>query len=312
MKKYKLTSSEVINHFGSDEGCTIYKASKNRFLIFYNDLTDYYKSIERRRWTLAHELGHILLHHHILTNKTIIFRCSLSDDEYKWMEAEANNFASQLLANPSILDKLKIKSKNDISLICQLSDEASEYRFQGYLNWCNHKYKNPQDIIILSQFSDFINKKKCNVCGHGFVSKNSKFCPICGHSLKWGDGKMIYQGINVDINGKAIICPQCSNEQTRNGTEYCSICGISLINKCTNLTGIQVGFDEWLVPCGKIASGNARFCEHCGQPTTYNVQGSLSAWQEEMAIWEIESAQLEVASSPSENLVRIDSDDIPF
>jgi len=289
MKKYKLTSREVIDHFGSDEGCTIYKSNKKRFIIFYNDLTDYSKCIERRRWTLAHELGHVLLSHHAITNKTKIFRCGLSDAEYEWMEAEANNFASHLLANPQILDKLNIKGQKDISLICNLSDEASKYRFQGYLNWCKHKYKNSQDVIILSQFNNFINMKKCNTCGHGFVSKKAKFCPICGKEIEWGAGTMIYQGIKVDNNSKAIICPQCDNKQTRNDTEYCCICGISLINKCTNLTGIQVSPDDWLAPCGKIASGNARFCEHCGQPTTYNVQGSLSSWQEEKAILEMDS-----------------------
>ncbi|MEG0366583.1 MAG: M48 family metalloprotease, partial [Coprobacillus sp.] len=64
MKKYNLTATEVISHFGSEEGCTIYNENKNKYIVFYNNLEEYYKKTERRLWTLAHELGHILLKHH--------------------------------------------------------------------------------------------------------------------------------------------------------------------------------------------------------------------------------------------------------
>lgn len=81
---------------------------KDKYLVFFNDLNINYKSPVRRRWTIAHELGHVILNHLTLTNKVRIFRSDLIDDEYKWMEIEANRFASLLLANPLILHKINI------------------------------------------------------------------------------------------------------------------------------------------------------------------------------------------------------------
>lgn len=71
-------------------------------------------SSERKRFTLAHELGHFMLHMAPLENlnafnpindKTISFN---RDDNWDYTEMEANNFAAQLLM-PSELIKNKVK-----------------------------------------------------------------------------------------------------------------------------------------------------------------------------------------------------------
>ena len=49
MKKYDLTQEEVVSYFGSEEGCTVYSAAKNRYLVFYNDLDNYYKTRLKKR-----------------------------------------------------------------------------------------------------------------------------------------------------------------------------------------------------------------------------------------------------------------------
>lgn len=54
-------------------------------------LTDKNESFYRRRFNVAHELGHIILHSFIKDLS------ELSDDEYKLMEHQANYFASQFL-----------------------------------------------------------------------------------------------------------------------------------------------------------------------------------------------------------------------
>ncbi len=160
-KKYNLSENEVIEYFGSDEGCTVYNSEKNRYLVFYNDSNFHHKSHHRIRWTIAHELGHILLGHLIISDNVKIFDNNLADEEYDWLEAEANRFASLLLANPIILYKLGIRDNNDIANICELSDIASNYRFNDYLKWSKHKYINKYDKIIINQFHDFIYKKQC-------------------------------------------------------------------------------------------------------------------------------------------------------
>jgi len=53
-----------------------------------------------------------------MTNKVKIFRNSLTDEEYDYLEAEANCFASLLLANPLILHKLKENAINELENYC--------------------------------------------------------------------------------------------------------------------------------------------------------------------------------------------------
>lgn len=270
MNKYSLTSEEVISFFGSEDGCTDYNPKKNRYIIFYNDLDIYHKSEERIRWTFAHELGHILLGHHMLTDKTRIFRNKLSKTEYDLYEVEANKFAALILANPLILDKLNIADKNELKMLCKLSSEAASYRFSDYLKWKNNNYHNKYDTIILQLFDDFISTKHCKICNYGFKIKDSKFCPICGSDkLKWGDRKMYYSKIEINEDGKATICPFCGNEEVVNGG-YCQICGNYITNVCTNINCSNYG---------RVLSGESRYCSLCGEPSTFLQNNILSDWK---------------------------------
>lgn len=86
----------------------------NKWSIIYNSAI---KSSGRINFTLAHELGHYLLHRQKIKNEKI--ECSRRDmvtwnSEYGQMEAEANEFASYLLM-PINLFKEKITGK-EISL----------------------------------------------------------------------------------------------------------------------------------------------------------------------------------------------------
>lgn len=67
-----------------------------KYLIIYNDtiLTE-----ERQRFTLAHELGHIICGHFELEEDLI----HLPDYKHEILEKEANAFASELLAPTSLL-----------------------------------------------------------------------------------------------------------------------------------------------------------------------------------------------------------------
>lgn len=287
MKKYDLNEDETISHFGSDEGCTIYNASKDRYIIFYNDLDSFFKISERIRWTLAHELGHVLLEHHKISDKTKIFRSSLSDDEYSWMESEANRFASLLLANPIILDKLKINSKIDIKKYCNISLEASSYRYDSLLRWKENRYTTNEDLIILAQFKNFFNRTTCKSCKYTFYIKDAIFCPICGsNNFNKEESDMIYYGIDVNENKKALICPKCDNEQVLEDGDYCKICGTYLVNRCSNIEGYET-IDKFVPSCGKLADGNSRYCYYCGEKTTFYNNGFLDNWEKEKSDKEI-------------------------
>ena len=78
----------------------------------------------RTRFTVAHELGHILLGHvgkHSLVNR----EPSASDNP---MEREANVFASRLLAPACVLWGCGAKTPDEIAELCNISRRAAEIR----------------------------------------------------------------------------------------------------------------------------------------------------------------------------------------
>lgn len=86
---------------------------------------------------------------------------------------------------------------------------------------------------------------------------------------------MIYDGIEVDSSGKALMCPRCGNEEIHPEGEYCKICGSYLVNKCN-------GYEEnerWHEGCGAVLDGNARFCPHCGKLSEFYDRDLLKNWK---------------------------------
>lgn len=85
-------------------------------------------TIARRRFTVAHELGHIVLGH--VGKYKLVNREPSSDDNP--IEQEANVFASRLLAPACVLWGCKVKSSDQIAKLCSISRQAAEYRFERY------------------------------------------------------------------------------------------------------------------------------------------------------------------------------------
>jgi Zn-dependent peptidase ImmA (M78 family) len=156
MIRYNLTKEETFEMLTSDEGCTDYLKPLNRFIIYYNDLGD--KSEERIRWTLTHELGHILCNHYCENTK--IFSEDLTETEYKFKESEANHFTGLLLSNPVILNKLNIRSSSDIEFYCALSSQAAKYRYDNYKKWCKYKIMSSSDRCILRNFQIYLDAQQ--------------------------------------------------------------------------------------------------------------------------------------------------------
>ncbi len=74
---------------------------------------------QRRHWTLAHELSHILLGH-IDGSSEMQQRC----------EQEADRFAAELLAPLTVLQFCGVSSAEEIQRICGISFQAAEIRFR--------------------------------------------------------------------------------------------------------------------------------------------------------------------------------------
>lgn len=130
--------------------------------IFYNDGC----SVARQRFTVAHELGHILLH----GGHGVYNREPCENDNP--IEQEANVFASRLLAPACVLWGLGIANAQQISDFCNISRQSAEFRMKRMQELYNResgflkKYKkscfltSPLERAVYSQFFDYISSHK--------------------------------------------------------------------------------------------------------------------------------------------------------
>lgn len=117
------------------------------------------KSPGRIRFSLMHELGHVLLNH--------------GNFHTSEMEQEANSFASNILAPRMVIHYAGCKNENDVSKLFNITFECARYAFQDYRRW--HRYityhkQNELHDEIYSHFYDEDNE--CFVYSRG----RCKFC----------------------------------------------------------------------------------------------------------------------------------------
>lgn len=91
-----------------------------QWFIVYDDLVP----LGRKRFTIAHELGHIFLGHPLVSG----LHTRINSGELSQIESEANIFASRFLAPACVLWGLNVHDSADISRICEISAEAAEIR----------------------------------------------------------------------------------------------------------------------------------------------------------------------------------------
>ena len=141
---------------------------KNGYIVFYDE------SIfpkERIRFTIAHELGHVLLGHTFSPIGRRRIRATPINNgkmmEYDNMEFAANIFASRILAPACVLYELGITDAKKISKLCGLSVQAATYRAarMDELIRRNAWYKHPLERKVKAIFSKFILHYKKNGMG---------------------------------------------------------------------------------------------------------------------------------------------------
>lgn len=131
----------------SNSGCTHYDIANDRYLILWNDDRSDNNVSDRRRWTKAHELGHVILNHLPLLTEPKIAE---EDEDFFWdeypsenasristatCEQEANVFAATLLCPMPFFEMMEIESPEDIRSVFGLSVAASENRWNEYQKW---------------------------------------------------------------------------------------------------------------------------------------------------------------------------------
>ena len=86
MRRRGLTYEDMVDFTGTEDACTDYDASKDQYLIYYNDVDRTRVTTNRYRWNIAHELGHIALEHHKQYRETRLFRNTIDEVLYKKLE----------------------------------------------------------------------------------------------------------------------------------------------------------------------------------------------------------------------------------
>lgn len=115
---------EKFNLFG-------HTARTDGFTIFPDEPTIFYDGrmpAARCRFTIAHELGHLVLNHIQRGQVTAINREPEMGDDPN--ETAANQFAARLLAPACVLWGMKIHTAEDIAKTCDISHQSAMFRAQ--------------------------------------------------------------------------------------------------------------------------------------------------------------------------------------
>lgn len=278
-----MTVEQLIYEVESSDAFTEYDSYKDKYLIGYNDTDASVMASKRYRWSIAHEVGHMVLKHHITYKKWRTSRNNISVAEYASLEQEADLFASYLLVPYGALHSKNINSAEQIKTLCNISAESSSYHFNKYSKWAEREKLDDYDIAIGSCFYKYL---KCNICNNVIHRQDiMSFCSICkGQTFTFCDPEdaenILYSKIDINSKYKAVTCPVCGNKNTDISGDYCQICGTMIKNKCsaepdyfyTSKTNDCIG--------RKGLPGNARYCDRCGAPSTFLLNKLLPFWNE--------------------------------
>lgn len=126
--------------------------TKNHTYIFFDSTLP----ADRRRFTIAHEIGHLVLGHVGRGNVTTVNREPSPQDSPE--ETQANQFAARLLAPACVLHELGAVTPEAIQQACGLSRQAATFRADRMqeLERRNRYYVSPLERRVLQQFASHI------------------------------------------------------------------------------------------------------------------------------------------------------------
>jgi len=125
--------------------------ANQKYLTIYDDK----RMCGRIRWTLAHEIGHIVLGH-----LTDFQGTNFKAEDYRILEREANIFAAELLAPLAVLKHLGVYKITEIASLCGISKQAARYRVIDIFLRGDQKLYCEADAYIRKQFGLFLRKEK--------------------------------------------------------------------------------------------------------------------------------------------------------
>lgn len=298
--------------------------NNHEYSIIYDELVT---SKERIRWTIMHEIGHIVLGHLRDFEQTTLWRGGLTDKEHWVLERETDMFSAEVFAPFAVMKATKILLSSDITRYFNLSKKSAEIRQKDVIRYgYNLSYYQNSEYPLRESFKHFI--KHIAICGnydpYYFDISDRLFQYRVEEEKKMFGEKQI--GIKVEDNGRFTFCPNCENYHFSDKASYCKMCGHYLFNDC------QRKEYEYQEHCGKVNSGDARYCEYCGAETFLLSKGLLYTWEEMIAeygsvniddedVKAFKLMEIESNKTNSNNndpftddgpLIEISDDDLPF
>lgn len=148
----KYSDSDYISRHNSPTEDGYSRLIDGKLVIYYNDK----KPEHRIRFTVAHEIGHVLLGH--LSEGETLHR-NTEEDTPNPKEQQANIFARDLLMPAVVINQLAYSAR-DISQLCNVSEQSAQIRWLRLqeLRQRNKFYLHPYERQVYNNFSTYIKK----------------------------------------------------------------------------------------------------------------------------------------------------------
>lgn len=275
--EFALEIGQTVDYVANKIGRTTDAFTMNRgneFIIVYNpDLS--VNIPERIRFTLAHEIGHIVMEH-FKDGDMILRRGGLSEEKYKILEIEAETFAQELLA-PTYLIK-KNWTPTYISDTFDVSPAVSKITLnkKKKYSWIKPTYS-VKDLYLKKKISlgkrvflysntsrENILKRTIPFVYELFKSHSYYYCPTCGN---------IEKTIELSIN----YCPICRNSKMQVFDEYnYTYFHETKERKSVSYKSLKVDEEGRLIENCPICGNDHvkdNFCSVCGVPIVNKCSG---------------------------------------
>jgi len=188
----------------------------------------------RLNFTIAHEIGHIVLEH-------VKLACHSDMDEM-----EADEFAARFLMPRELLLTFNYYSIYQVAAWLNVSVSALITRLV---------HLNRLDLLTARKVRSCIN------CGNIRFSEFASYCGVCGQKLSGNDRgiRRIYypDKVKMDSFKRSLICIKCHSDIRNIPGEFCPYCHTCIFNLCSDET------------CSYANPPFAFRCEMCGKPTVY-------------------------------------------
>jgi len=280
------------------EARTVIQRGDNNYLIVYDERID---NRHRIRWTLAHEIGHIVLGHLVHFDVTALNRRGLTKKQYGVLEVEAHWFAAELLSPKPVIKVFDFQERPQaLGLICDISKESASKRLEQIKK---PEYNYPTSAIrVLRNFYRHITQggfyqvmhdnaiqfyntniyhelcresRICQQC-NGFITDDKyKHCPICGHAatsvygyFPYKDFKgMISIGSPKEIYRQGEFIPELPSSNGR--LEFCPLCkSVETVATGDNCDNCNIATQNYCLAERKTLAYAHRYCPDCGSEAT--------------------------------------------